>query len=90
MVTFEEAISLVRKSFKQDYILYGFEYGDEYVFEILSFNHEQMHTNQSLLVSVSKKDGEVYVFDLGKAIDNPDDYAKAKENKIIIDDIKRG
>ena len=88
MVTFDDAIALVRNTFKQDYILYGFEYDGEYVFEILSFNFKQMYTNQSLMVSVPKKDGEVYIFDLGKAIDDPDGYVKARENKVIIDVVK--
>lgn len=88
MVTFGEATLLVRKTFQQQYVLYGFEYDDEYVYEILSKDYKKMYTNQSMLVSVNKNDGDVYVFDLGKAIDDANNYAKAREKRIIIDDVK--
>lgn len=88
MVSFDKATELVRNHFTQDYVTDGFEYNGEYVFRLLSHNYKNMYSQQAVLASVNKTSGEISMFDLNKAFENPELYAKARDNAVKIDEIR--
>lgn len=88
MVSFNEGIDLVRKRFPYDYVTEGFEYDNDYIFRILSHDYKNMQFQQAQLVTVNKDNGEVDMFDLGRAINDVEKYAKAKEKMIKIDEVR--
>lgn len=85
MLSFDDALGLVRKTFPQDYVTEGFEYDGDYVFRVLSRDYKKMHTNQSHLVAVNMNGGEVEMFDMNKAFTDLDGYSKAEEKSKRID-----
>ena len=85
MVSFNEAINIVREHFIYDYVTEGFEYDGEYVFRILSHDYKKMYFQQAHLVSVNINTGELELFEPGKAFNDLEGYAKAQKKSVIID-----
>ncbi len=84
MVSFEEAVKIIKDNFKEDYVIEGFVFENEYVFRLLSKKYKEYHTNSSTLVAVNF-DGEPHIFNPSKAFDNLLEYDKAQKNARKVD-----
>lgn len=89
MITFDNALNNVRKQFPKHYVCSGFDFNDEYVFEIVSHEYKNLFMDQSLLVSVEKQNGDVSIFDSNKAFDNLEKFSEARNKEIQIDQIDK-
>lgn len=87
MITFQQAVSNVKKQFPQCFVTSGFEFDGKFCFSVLSKNYRDQPMDAQHYYCVDKQTGEVLTFDWKKAIEKVDRFTELRDNATLIDEV---
>ena len=87
MITYDEALKTIRKSFPDFYVTEGFEYDGNFCFQLVSKHYKELPMDSSHFYSVNSESGSVQTLNYSAICRDPSAFINARTSGRKIDEI---